>query len=330
MVWVVYLVNLKIKNLLLNGFVCCLFVIRRDKHRDKDRDREHKDKNHKEHHSSSSKEHKSSHRDKDKHHSSSKSSSSHDRHKERESKKSLENGVADQQKQQLHQQQQEQPQIKVNEPDVVEVKEELRDPLDTSNYSFSESNAIQANGIRECFVNVSQISNSSCDYSMSQFRPDESAFSIKGTTGGIRFDDDSRDIGDYDQGDNGNGDDAGDEDYNDNNGDDSDEDMPIAKRKKIKREISDDDDDEDLPLTARKKPKTEVKKPKKIKREPSDDDEDEDDYDKPKKKKIKKEKVRRFHRFIGGLRGFILLINVQVSGIFLTTLPVFVYLKFRK
>lgn len=250
---------------------------RRDKHRDKDRDREHK-----EHHSS--KEHKSSHRDKDKHHSSSKSS--HDRHKERESKKSLENGVVEQQQQQL-QQQQEQPDIKA-EPDVVEVKEELRDPLDTSNYSFNETNAIRTNGIRECFVNVSQISNSSCDYSMSQFRPDESAFSVKGMTG-FRYDDDSRDIGDYDQGDNnGNGGD------NDNGGDDgeSDEDMPIAKRKKIKREISDDDDDEDLPLTARKKAKPETKKAKKIKREPSDDEEDDDDYDKPKKKKIKKEKVR--------------------------------------
>lgn len=193
-----------------------------------------------------------------------------------------------QQQQQRHQEQQQQ-HIKA-EPDVVEVKEELRDPLDTSNYSFSETNAIQANGIRECFVNVSQISNSSCDYSMSQFRADESAFSIKGMTG-FRYDDDSRDIGDYDQGDNANGDDGGGDDGN-ANGDESDEDMPIAKRKKIKREISDDDDDEDLPLTARKKPKTEAKKAKKIKREPSDDEEDDDDYDKPKKKKIKKEKVR--------------------------------------
>lgn len=200
--------------------------------------------------------------------------------------------MADQQQQQQRHQEQQHQQIKA-EPDVVEVKEELRDPLDTSNYSFSETNAIQANGIRECFVNVSQISNSSCDYSMSQFRADESAFSIKGMTG-FRYDDDSRDIGDYDQGDNANGDDDGGDDGNarDGEGDESDEDMPIAKRKKIKREISDDDDDEDLPLTARKKPKTEAKKAKKIKREPSDDEEDDDDYDKPKKKKIKKEKVR--------------------------------------
>lgn len=146
--------------------------------------------------------------------------------------------------------------------------------MDTANYSFSESNAIQANGIRECFVNVSQMSEaSSCDYSMSQFRADESAFIIKAEA---TADDDTRDGNNYV----GYGNDTIDSQ-------DDDEDIPIAQRKKIKREISDDNED-DVPLTARKKPKTE-KKEKKIKREPSDDDED--DYDKPKKKKIKKEKV---------------------------------------
>lgn len=266
------------KKKMFDSLILFFFFAWRDKHRD----REHKD-------------HKSSHRDKDKHHSSSsKSGSGHDhRHKERESKKSLENGVVDQQ-------QLKPPPIKV-EQDVVEVKEEVRDPLDTSNCSFSETNVIQANGIRECFVNVSQISNSSCDYSLSQFRADESAFSTHGGGVGLAgdgYDDESRDVGDYDQGDTGengrnNGDDD-DDDYNGGGGDDadSDDEIPIAKRKKInaiKRELSDDDDD--VPLTARKKPKTEAKKAKKIKREPSDED-DEDDYDKPKKKKIKKEKVQ--------------------------------------
>lgn len=152
------------------------------------------------------------------------------------------------------------------------MKEEIRDPLDTANFSFSETDAIQANGIRECFVNVSQISEtSSCDYSMSQFRADESAFSIKAEAP----DDDSQEetsrFGQF---------------RNESLEDDDVEDVPISQRKKIKREISDDEDE--MPLTARKKPKTE-KKEKKIKREPSDNEED--DYDKPKKKKIKKEKV---------------------------------------
>lgn len=212
------------------------------------------------------------------------------------------------------------------------MKEELRDPLDTSNCSFSETSAIQVNGIRECFVNVSQISNSSCDYSLSQFRADESAFSIKGAGGhggGVRYDDDSRDVGDYENGGN------NDEDDNDNDNDygggggagreddnnDSDDEIPIAKRKKIKQELSDDDDD--VPLTARKKPKTEAKKAKKIKREPSDDEDDEDDYDKPKKKKIKKEKVcGRFLGFFSIVFAFFSIINVCVR--------VFLYLECRK
>ena len=105
---------------------------------------------------------------------------------------------------------------------------------------------------------------------MSQFRADESAFSVKGEAAEADDDSQERAFGNFTL------------DSQD------DEDVPIAQRKKIKREISDDEDE--MPLTARKKPKTE-KKEKKIKREPCDDDE-EDDYDKPKKKKIKKEKVR--------------------------------------
>lgn len=221
----------------------------RDKHRDKERK---ENKEHKEH------------RDKEKHHSS--KSSHHDRHKDRE-KKVTENGV----------------EHAIKAEPVVAIKNEMKDPLDISDYAaFSESNVnrannmqpkmMQANGIRDCYVNVSQMSEtSSCDYSMSQFRADESAFSIK-----AEINDDSRGIGDY----------AGNDTIESQ--DDDDDDVPIAQRKKIKRELVVDDDEDDMPLTARKKPKTE-KKEKKIKREISDVEED--DYDKPKKKKIKKEKV---------------------------------------
>lgn len=221
----------------------------RDKHRDKER-KENKE-----------------HRDKDKHHSS--KSSHHDRHKDRE-KKVTENGV----------------EHAIKAEPVVAVKDEIKDPLDISDYAaFSESNVnrannvqskMQENGIRDCYVNVSQMSEtSSCDYSMSQFRADESAFSIK-----AEINDDSRGIGDY----------AGNDTIESQ---DDDDDVPIAQRKKIKRELAVvDDDEDDMPLTARKKPKTE-KKEKKIKREISDDEED--DYDKPKKKKIKKEKVEFCH-----------------------------------
>lgn len=220
------------------------FVYWRDKHRDKEH-REHKE-----------------HRDKEKHHSS--KSSHKDRDRDRE-KKSNGNGV------EQH--------IKA-EPVVV--FQEEKDPLDTPDFTFPQLNAnanantnadtFQPNGIRDCFVNMSHISEtSSCDYSMSQFRADESAFTIKAE----QNDEGSMDAGDGNYG------------MNESQDDDDDDDVPIAQRKKIKRELSDDDED-DVPLTARKKVKSE-KKEKKIKRQQSDDDED--DYDKPKKKKIKKEKV---------------------------------------
>lgn len=171
---------------------------------------------------------------------------------------------------------------------------------------MSYDNNVYRNGKRdtkleqECFVNMSQAS--SCDYSLSQFRADESAFHIKAEVD----DDEDSQFNSYVN--NRVQDDtkklsapaavlvaaagtAEDEDVDiDNNADDDDEeDIPIAVRQKIKREISDDEDD--VPLTARKKIKTE-KKAKKKKRDQSDDDEAQDDYDeKPKKKKVKKEKV---------------------------------------
>lgn len=150
-------------------------------------------------------------------------------------------------------------------------------------------------------MNMSQAS--SCDYSMSQFRPDESSFDIKAeeindedsqfgsyVTNNVQDDDplslrkemsqhDHRMVVDQIEG-----------------NDDDEEDIPIAARKKVKREISEDDED-DIPLTARQKIKTE-KKAKKKKHELSDNDED--DYDeKPKKKKVKKEKVNILISSIG-------------------------------
>lgn len=92
---------------------------------------------------------------------------------------------------------------------------------------------LQANGIRECFVNVSQLSQaSSCDYSMSQFRADESAFVIRGDV--KEEADDSRGSNEYA----GNG-----TVVNNGNESDDDDDVPIAARKKIKRELSDDEDE---------------------------------------------------------------------------------------
>lgn len=87
---------------------------------------------------------------------------------------------------------------------------------------------MQANGIRDCYVNVSQLSQaSSCDYSMSQFRHDESAFVIKGDLKDEVEEASSEEV---------------DVTNNDRNAFD-DDDVPIASRKKIKRELSDDEDE---------------------------------------------------------------------------------------
>lgn len=178
------------------------------------------------------------------------------------------------------------------------------DKLNVSDVSYSSNAPIYHNGIRdvkleqECYVNMSQAS--SCDYSMSQFRPDESSFDIKSeaindedsqfgsyVTNDVQDDDplrirDARPDQDFSFGADQTNNIVVDDD------DDDEEDIPIAVRKKVKREVSDEDED-DIPLTARKKIKTE-KKAKKKKYE--SDNDDEDDYDeKPKKKKVKKEKV---------------------------------------
>lgn len=173
------------------------------------------------------------------------------------------------------------------------------DAMKLSNISYVSNSQIYHNGIRdvkleqECYVNMSQAS--SCDYSMSQFRPDESAFHIQAEA----INDEDSQFGSYV---NNNVQDDQFEAIARRNEeadrrhnlkveqvDDDEEDIPIAARKKIKREICDDDED-DIPITARKKIKTE-KKAKKKKHDQSDN-EDADDYDEnPKKKKVKKEKV---------------------------------------
>lgn len=161
------------------------------------------------HHSSSS--HKSRDKDKDRHHSS-KSSSNHDKHKE--NKVTTENGNQS---------------VGPINNDITFLKEE-HDPLDTSNYSFTQ-NPLRTNGIRDCYVNVSQLSQaSSCDYSMSQFRQDESAFVIKGDLKVETEEASSEEV---------------DVTNNDQNAfdDNDDDDVPIASRKKIKRELSDEDDE---------------------------------------------------------------------------------------
>lgn len=113
-------------------------------HRDKDKESRDKDKDR--HKSSSSSKHKSSsssskHRDKDRH----SKSDDRDRHRDKDRK----NRIKDEQKD-----------IK------VEVKQE----------DFSESYTNDVD-MKEEHNNLSQAS--SCDYSLSQFRPDESQFSIK-------------------------------------------------------------------------------------------------------------------------------------------------------
>lgn len=125
----------------------------------------------------------------------------------------------------------------------------------------------------DSFLNASQAS--SCDYSMSQFKPDESAFEVKPEI----MDDEDEDV-DVDQ---------SQEEEKDESLNDTVEDIPLSKRK-----LEDSESEDDMPLTARKKVKKEEKKAKK-KKHVSDDEDDEDfdeeEEEKPKKKKVKKEKV---------------------------------------
>lgn len=116
----------------------------------RDKDKETRDKDKDRHKSSSSSKHKSSsssskHRDKDRHH----KSGDRDRHRDKDRDKDRKDKVKDEQK-----------------DDKAEIKQEQ--------FTVPDINDIE---MKDEHNNVSQAS--SCDYSFSQFRPDESQFSIK-------------------------------------------------------------------------------------------------------------------------------------------------------
>lgn len=123
-------------------------------------------------------------------------------------------------------------------------------------------------------VDVSQ--NSSCDYSLSQFKDEECSLPVK-SENETESENNFVDVkGEPD-----------DEEYENEAANDSEEDIPLSKRKKV--EI---DSEDEAPLFQRKKAKTEKKaKKKKRMKEESDDEDDESDYGKSKKKKAKKETV---------------------------------------
>ncbi|CAG9806692.1 unnamed protein product [Chironomus riparius] len=218
----------------------------------KDKDRGDRDK-HKSSSSSNSKKHKSKDkdrekdRDKDKY----KSSSSKDKSSSHHHKSSSEAKV--------------EPTIK-QEPEIK--NEEIKSP------------------IREFSINCERLDmsqNSSCDYSLSQFKDEESSLPIKSENESednnfVECKGEPDDV-DYENEESQQGKFTIDEE--------SEEDIPLSKRKKVESESED-----DAPLFARKKAKTEKKdKKKKRVKEESEDEDDESDYGKTKKKKIKRESV---------------------------------------
>lgn len=129
---------------------------------------------------------------------------------------------------------------------------------------------VSANGDR---VDVSQ--NSSCDYSLSQFKDEECSLPVKSENETESEESHFVDVKEEPVG-------LGYENAND----ESEEDIPLSKRKKMET-----DSEDEAPLIARKRAKTEKKdkkKKKRVKEESDDDDEDdESDYGKTKKKKAK-------------------------------------------
>lgn len=115
--------------------------------------------------------------------------------------------------------------------------------------------------------------NSSCDYSLSQFKDEECSLPVKSeneTESENNFVDVKGEP---------------DEDEFVNEAADSEEDIPLSKRKKVET-----DSEDEAPLFSRKRAKTEKKEKKKKRvKEESDDEDDESDYGKSKKKKPKKE-----------------------------------------
>lgn len=123
-------------------------------------------------------------------------------------------------------------------------------------------------------VDMSQ--NSSCDYSLSQFKDEECSLPVKSENDTESEENNFVEVkGEPDEG-----------LFMNEAADESEEDIPLSKRKKIET-----DSEDEAPLIARKKAKTEKKEKKKRVKEESDneDDDDESDYGKSKKKKAKKE-----------------------------------------
>ena len=228
------------------------------KSKDKDRDREReKDKDrhrssgtgggasgtggggdHKSSHHSSSSKHKSSRSDKHK-----SSSSSHHKSKSSSSRHKA-------------------PEVKPEIDNNVEVKEEMKSPIKDFTLNCER-------------VDMSQ--NSSCDYSLSQFKDEECSLPVKSENETESEENNFvRVKGEPDD----------DEYENEGANDESEEDIPLSKRKKVET-----DSEDEAPLMTRKKVKTEKKekKKKRVKEESDYDDDDESDYGKTKKKKIKKE-----------------------------------------
>ena len=121
--------------------------------------------------------------------------------------------------------------------------------------------------------------NSSCDYSLSQFKDEECSLPVKSENETESEENNFVNV----QG-------APDNiDFENEGGqeEDSEEDIPLSKRKKVET-----DSEDEAPLNSRKKAKTEKKEKKKKRvKEESDfeDEDDESDYGKSKKKKVKKE-----------------------------------------
>lgn len=213
------------------------------KSKDKDRDREKDKDRHRSDHkgSSSGSKHKSKDKERERsdHH---KSSSSSNKDK---SSSSRHHGPAE-----------------LKPPADIDIKEEIKSPV--KDYSNNHER-----------LDMSQ--NSSCDYSLSQFKDEECSLPVKSEN-------ESEEPNFVDvKGE------PDDEEYENEapEENDSEEDIPLSKRKKV--EV---DSEDEAPLNSRKRAKTEKKdkKKKRVKEESDNDEEDdESDYGKSKKKKAKKE-----------------------------------------
>ncbi|XP_059618398.1 DNA topoisomerase I, mitochondrial-like [Phlebotomus argentipes] len=229
-----------------------------EKHRDRDKEKD-KDR----HHKSSSSSHSSS-KDKDKHSSSSSKHREHhkehkdhhrDKEKERERRERKEKERREKEKRAKEEQE------NSNDRDVENVNE--MDPLATS---WLQDNKMKMDPV----VKIEPLDTSkasSCDYSLSQFNPNETSFQLK-----VEEEEGEEEVSIKQE--------------DEEEEEDDEEDIPLHKRKA--REAVSSDEEDEKPLTVRKK----VKNEKKNKRRSYNSDDDDDEDEKPKKKKVKKEKQK--------------------------------------